>query len=100
MGEMHFCTHTTLEKKIKASMELHVVEALARPAGMLYNPCASPSVVRKLKYSQLLNHMIYFDQSLHFFCMSTLSNHWHAYQPFVMDGALLSISPADHGQLV
>ena len=32
--------------------------------------------------------------------MSTLSNHWHAQHPFLMDNALLSISPASFGQLV
>ena len=33
-------------------------------------------------------------------CMSTLSNHWHAQQPFVKDEALLRINLAGDGQLV
>ena len=32
--------------------------------------------------------------------MSTLSNQWHASQHFLVDEALLCISPASHGQLV
>ena len=33
-------------------------------------------------------------------CIATLSNNWYAYQPFVMDAALLSIIAAGLGQLV
>ena len=32
--------------------------------------------------------------------MSTLFDHWHVYLPFLMEEALLSISPAGRGQLV
>ena len=32
--------------------------------------------------------------------VSTLFDHWHVYPPFLMDEALLSISPAGRGQLV
>ena len=32
--------------------------------------------------------------------MSTLFDHWHVYPPFLMEEALLSISPARRGQLV
>ena len=35
--------------------------------------------------------MVYFDQALHTY-VSTWSNHWRTYQPFLME-ALLSISP-------
>ena len=30
----------------------------------------------------------------------TLSNNWHALQPYLIDDAMLSISPAGRGQLV
>ena len=32
--------------------------------------------------------------------MSTLFDHWHVYPPFLIDEALLSISPAGRGQLL
>ena len=43
--------------------------------------------------------MVYFDQIL-YVCMSILSYHWHEWQHFMMDEALLCISPVGCCQLV
>ena len=52
------------------------------------------------KYILLLNHTVYFDQTLHTYACQHSSNHGHALQPFLMDMTLLSIRPAGRGQIV
>ena len=82
-------------REVRLRLCIHI----ARPAGVHYNHCVSPSV-RPLAVS-VMNRTVYFDQILHTYaCQHCLTTGMGIKQPFLMGEALLSIIPAGRDQLV